>query len=1417
MLLGTNWSRTFVLGLCIIGIGGAGLVCLVPSDEGVYAIAAAQGGTGSGMSGRAQIPQEKSSPSEFADEVAYAHELLLEIEEGLLEGEDVKPACEEIDQLYTRLRRLGRDILKDFEAVEETCIESQLPDEILHRYDIAVDRFEETEQVVTGTLKEFIVTYHMIRAKERLAARRDNQGPTKQQQDKSDYLGIRLEAVGKAIAVFEDLRLIANPHMQDRRPPLWEVQEPQEAPLRPHDANTVSINVMAAAGATSPVEEDLIETMDVQITDEILDKAEELGYSPSAIYEFVRNECRFQPYYGSRKGSVETLRQRCGNDYDLASLTIALLRASGVEARYASGIVQIPTDRITSWLSVDDGRVAGSILTTVGMEGMAMMSGSEVMAVRCRRVWVEAYVSRGRGGKVWVPLDPAFKLHDIRSGVDVPAAMGFDAQAFIDEYIDPTDPAVELPRAETPLELLKNEIYDYLLAQDPCLTGSIPEEVIESVKRAQEILPENLGLLPASLPYKVLSRDAYYSEIPADKVYQIRFHLHDGGTTLINETLDLPEIASKRITVSYVGATPADEATIDSYGGILNTPPYLINLKAVLKIGGQEVARSSAVIGAGITHTFDIHFIASANAYGYPHNMVPSISNNIIAGEYRTVGLAVHGATNPLLEAADPADTEGFMAQLRRAAAMGYLGGCIASDDEFGALLHAKVVRDVDDAVIEEQIFVTYDMWGNPLSWEWKGLTVDADRKIIGVWKVDEYEPDCGGEGKEIMILGGAEGSLYENLIFEDSFDKEAVSTIKILELAAEQGIPVYKRWNSTTLPGDVTLPTQVRNAIVSSIAAGSVVTFPARQITHGNWTGCGYIDMDDCTGAAGYIISGGQNGGSTVVVWYDWLFIWSSKELKYIEGEILFPDHDSVYAKMWFMLNPPMFFTYRLRAVFEDDSHDYWRYFTSPTYANIQFQFLPPDHYVVRVGEDAGADERKVTIFDVKIKKSDESDPPEYLPVKPASGTAPQESYKAVIDPDDVTGDFEWTGSSKLTVKSPDTQVTDVEPAGPDPSSSVKAESLNVTFTPDTPGPYGSHVSDTAEHKMSVVEILITDVKFNHSTSDSTDAIDIRENYSTDITVPEWVKGGQNKPAAYKKGINVTLKGRFTISPAVNVRAEVSADSSSAGLGNLAKQAIQFSGGVSSPEYISFTPGNPTPAKVGKDTLEWQWKVDGLDGSTLPAFNINTSGPHTLYTVLDTPKAPMSEPWTEVLDKSCVWANGQTSPTAAASKVVENIYSSGYKYDVVSGAPQYSLGGDFDLTDCLSEWGSSVQNINCWDCANMSAIFSNALGCTLDRYYITRPGSSSFLLNYIKAIGRSWTNDPFTVPGRQGFSLHWTAWSAVYDSCLQVDDDSDPGTSPHTGKLPVNMSFSDYRKKLVDPLHESQVSGVKESPCAVK
>jgi len=61
------------------------------------------------------------------------------------------------------------------------------------------------------------------------------------------------------------------------------------------------------------------------MTQEMADKANELKDAVS-IYNFVYNNIRSEFYNGSRKGAIGTFEQGSGNDLDIASLLIAMLR-----------------------------------------------------------------------------------------------------------------------------------------------------------------------------------------------------------------------------------------------------------------------------------------------------------------------------------------------------------------------------------------------------------------------------------------------------------------------------------------------------------------------------------------------------------------------------------------------------------------------------------------------------------------------------------------------------------------------------------------------------------------------------------------------------------------------------------------------------------------------------------------------------------------------------------------------------------------------------------------------------------------------------------------------------------------------------------------------------------------------------------
>jgi hypothetical protein len=72
---------------------------------------------------------------------------------------------------------------------------------------------------------------------------------------------------------------------------------------------------------------ELSATLEAPQSAEIKALATELGNNPYKIHQWVYDNIRFFPTYGSVQGAEETLAKKSGNAFDIASLLIALLRS----------------------------------------------------------------------------------------------------------------------------------------------------------------------------------------------------------------------------------------------------------------------------------------------------------------------------------------------------------------------------------------------------------------------------------------------------------------------------------------------------------------------------------------------------------------------------------------------------------------------------------------------------------------------------------------------------------------------------------------------------------------------------------------------------------------------------------------------------------------------------------------------------------------------------------------------------------------------------------------------------------------------------------------------------------------------------------------------------------------------------------
>ncbi|MBW2011657.1 MAG: transglutaminase domain-containing protein, partial [Deltaproteobacteria bacterium] len=74
------------------------------------------------------------------------------------------------------------------------------------------------------------------------------------------------------------------------------------------------------------------------VSPEIEALARGLKNDPDLIYAYVHDHIEHTPIFGSLKGAAATLLDGEGNDFDQASLMIALLRQAGFTANFIYGV-----------------------------------------------------------------------------------------------------------------------------------------------------------------------------------------------------------------------------------------------------------------------------------------------------------------------------------------------------------------------------------------------------------------------------------------------------------------------------------------------------------------------------------------------------------------------------------------------------------------------------------------------------------------------------------------------------------------------------------------------------------------------------------------------------------------------------------------------------------------------------------------------------------------------------------------------------------------------------------------------------------------------------------------------------------------------------------------------------------------------
>ncbi len=560
------------------------------------------------------------------------------------------------------------------------------------------------------------------------------------------------------------------------------------------------------------------------------------------IYTFVRNSIASELYYGALKGPVETYLERGGNDADTAALLIELLRAKGIPARYVVGTAEVPSATLLR-LAGTAGTIEDAVraLDRAGIPGEPVLSAGGISAVRMARVWVEAYLPyvnyRGLDidaqGKAWVPLDAAFKLHEAAGGLDAVSELGFDPRAAFDEYL------LE-PRTETPREFVRARVEALLAAQRP---GTTYAQVLASAGAAGE----TLGLLPNTLPYAATGAEVSYA-LPPALTHRVGFHAEAGSSSLLDHELDAADVLGDRVTIDFEPFDDEDRAVVALYGGMRETPPYLFEVRPVLRLGGVVVAGGGAV-GFGVKYTLRLDLRTPSGT--------ETVTNTLLAGNLTAIGFGGRQGTTS-------ETSQDEAAQILAGIAFGYLERWNEGDAELAALLRVVPIRPTLSACFAMSDIDVQYAGGDalfPLTFDWKGVAIDADFRPMAPVGIETRAREA-----QFALLSGLEGTVLEERVLAQSLEVESVSTASALQLAHAQGVEVVDVTgaNVDTVVPALPFDDSVKEEIRGAVEAGRLARVPVAPVTKLAWTGVGYILLNEETGEAAYQLQGGHSGGVT-------------------------------------------------------------------------------------------------------------------------------------------------------------------------------------------------------------------------------------------------------------------------------------------------------------------------------------------------------------------------------------------------------------------------------------------------------------------------------------------------------------------------------------------------------------------------
>jgi len=634
--------------------------------------------------------------------------------------------------------------------------------------------------------------------------------------------------------------------------------------------------------------------------DPIMAKAEQLAYSPVKIFEYVRNELTYEPYYGSVKGAKRTLEEGGGNDMDLASTLMALLRASDIPCRYALGIIELSAEDAARWTGISDSEQIVELFRANNICYEVLdYAGEEPQTIRIDHVWVKAYVDnfpyrgafRGESyegnsdGDAWLDLDPSFKQHTFTSshGIEDSVGVALDPDTLltnakgeatvndVEGYVFGIDDEL----IEEQLLFLAEPIRDYLAAGN--LTA-------ETAFRQRQVSEERYGILPITDQYKLHKRVADFSVLPDELRHELTFTLRNpDNTKAFSVTMSLPELAGKKVTLLY---EPASTAYADLLDPNLvedpnSFPVYDKLLRPQLAVDGQLVAsadRAEEMVGMGRWQDLEMTFktpdgddvIVHPVRAGGVHSLV--LDPQRITGGHLDQHYADMNGVLQIFDANGPLTPDQTIGDVLHGIGLSYFHQIDRFNQITAGSLDVAITRQPSVVNVAWDLRVTelYNDSNLPFEAASDRVRITVIRDVHTPVAIETQESDTFIPENQFLFTSALTASALEHNVLMQAFPgKGAGSVARVIRKANDPNndpnVPIYtittlEDANTLTENGGPleNLPDYVKEDIKHAANADCEITIPKNPVQIANITDCnyiGYILRDIKTSASDFVL----------------------------------------------------------------------------------------------------------------------------------------------------------------------------------------------------------------------------------------------------------------------------------------------------------------------------------------------------------------------------------------------------------------------------------------------------------------------------------------------------------------------------------------------------------------------------------